>query len=85
MREEDSHGAALWLIDGYDVFVIDTYSCDRPWLVEHRAPKGVVKRETMVVSEKLSPAPECAIIFGVRRFVSQLVTRRVSYCFADEV
>jgi len=28
--EGDSHGAALWLIDGYDVFVIDIYSCDRP-------------------------------------------------------
>jgi len=31
MREGDSHGAAaLWLIDGYDVFVIDIHSCDRP-------------------------------------------------------
>jgi len=30
MWEGDSNGAALWLIDGYDVFVIDTYSCDRP-------------------------------------------------------
>jgi len=26
----DLHGAALWLMDGYDVFVIDIYSCDRP-------------------------------------------------------
>jgi len=26
----DSHEAALWLIGGYDVFVIDVYSCDRP-------------------------------------------------------
>ena len=23
-------GVALWLMDGYDVFVIDIYSCDRP-------------------------------------------------------
>jgi len=30
MWEEDSHGAALVLID---VFVIDIYSCDRPQLV----------------------------------------------------
>ena len=30
MREGDSHRAALWLIDGYDVFVTDIYSCDRP-------------------------------------------------------
>jgi len=29
MWEEDSHGAALWLMDGYDVFVTDIYSCDR--------------------------------------------------------
>ena len=30
MWEEDSHGAALGLIDGYDVFEIDIYSCDCP-------------------------------------------------------
>jgi len=29
MWEEDSHGAALWLMDGYDVFVTDIYSYDR--------------------------------------------------------
>ena len=28
--EGDSNGAALWLIDGYDVLVNDIYSCDRP-------------------------------------------------------
>jgi len=30
MGEGDSDGAALWLMDGYDVFAIDIYSCDRP-------------------------------------------------------
>jgi len=30
MEAGDSHGAPLWLIAGYDVFVIDIYSCDRP-------------------------------------------------------
>ena len=26
----DSHGVGWCLMDGYDVFVIDIYSCDRP-------------------------------------------------------
>ena len=30
MGEGDSHGAAIWLIDGYDAFVIDIYSYDCP-------------------------------------------------------
>ena len=30
MGEGDSHGVGLWLIDGYDVFVIDIYYYDRP-------------------------------------------------------
>ena len=30
MGEGDSHGVALWRMDGYDVFEIDIYSCDRP-------------------------------------------------------
>jgi len=29
MQEGDLHGVALWLIDGYDVFVIDMNPCDR--------------------------------------------------------
>jgi len=62
MEEGDSHRAALWLIDEYDVFVIDIYSCDRPQLV--RAVDGVVVEcEPEVVSEKISPASGCAIVF----------------------
>jgi len=30
IREGDSHGATLCLMDRYDVSVIDIYSCDRP-------------------------------------------------------
>jgi len=41
-----------WLIDGYDAFVIDIYSCDRSWLVIEVA---VVERETEVVSEMIFP------------------------------
>ena len=26
---EDSHGVSSWLMDGYDVFVVNIYSCDR--------------------------------------------------------
>ena len=29
----DSHGEVWRLMDGYEVFVIDIHSCDRPWLV----------------------------------------------------
>jgi len=43
---------------------------------------AIVERETVAVREKLFPAPECAIVFVVSclafRFVSPLVTRRVS-------
>jgi len=82
MGEGDSHGAALWLIDEYDVFVIDIYSCDRPQLV--RVVDGVVVEcEPEVVSERIFPASECAIVFVVGclvfGFVSPLVARRVSF------
>jgi len=30
MEEGNSHGAELWLMDGYDVSTIDKYSGDRP-------------------------------------------------------
>ena len=37
-------------MDGYGVFVIDEYSCDRPWLVvEHRESRVILEREAVVV------------------------------------
>jgi len=71
-------------MDAYDGFVIDIYSCDRPYLVrerEHRVSVGVVERETVVVKlVRVFPAPECdrfrCEFLGVYRFVS---FRRVSF------
>ena len=75
--EGDSHAAALWLIDRYDVLVIDIYSCDRPYF-NHSVEVVVVGREPeVVVSDKIFPAPGCVSCLGFR-FISPLITRRLS-------